>query len=327
MARSTHLDGKVWVMTYEDLHCEYSWASGSDFENCAWITRRWRDEYGTTLSDSDFLICVGHGNQFRYLNPTPNILPALWRALPSGRVYVADGSQGQIYVYDDLLDPHVGARTLPLTFAPEGIWGLDEQYIYAWGIGVDGDQQVPHLAAYDGRKWTDLPNPGFYITKMHGLAPDLIYAAGRGGMARWDGRTWHELPMPTGEILSDVFVAGPNEIYATGYSGSLLEGTANGWSTITRTIADGLPFACVIKFADELFVGGLSLGMYRRVGRTNQLEHIKPDIHASSFEARAGSLIITVPDEIIGTSDGEAFFGTAFEAILESTGAIDIYER
>ncbi|MBX3275686.1 MAG: hypothetical protein KF729_35830 [Sandaracinaceae bacterium] len=316
-------------MAFEDLHCEYSWASGADFEDCAFLARRWRDEYGTTLSDSDFLVCaVGTGDAFRYWGPTPNILSALWRALPSGRVYVADGSQGSVHVYDDVMSSgSVGVRSLPLTFAPEGIWGLDEQHVYAWGIGRQDGEQVPRLAKFDGRDWADLPAPSFFITKMHGLAPDLIYAAGRGGMARWNGRAWDELPMPTGEVLSDVFVAGPDEIYATGYAGSLLEGTANGWSIITRTVDERLPFACVIKFADELFVGGHTLGLYRRIGSTDQLDHIKPDIHASSFEARAGSLIITVPDEIIGTTDGEAFFGTAFEAIKESTAGVDIYER
>ena len=35
---------------------------------------------------------------------------ALWRALPSGRVYVADGSQGSIHVYDDLTDPDAASR-------------------------------------------------------------------------------------------------------------------------------------------------------------------------------------------------------------------------
>ena len=118
------------MMVFEELHCEYSWASGADFEDCAFLARRWRDEYGTTLPVSDFLV--------------------------------------------------------------------------------------------------------FYITKMPGLAPDLRYAAGRGGMARWNGRAWDELPMPTGEVLSD---------------------------------------------------------------------------------------------EIIGTTDGEAFFGTAFEAIEESAAGVDIAER
>lgn len=314
-------------MSFDDLHCEYSWASGSSYEDCSFLARRWRDEYGTRLSDSDFFVCGIGADEVQTWGPTPNIFSALWRALPSGRTYVADGSQCAIHVYEDVMTVEAGVRTLPLTFAPEGIWGLDEQFIYAWGIGGTYGAQVPHLAAYDGREWTDLPTPGFYITKMHGLAPDLIYATGRGGMARWDGRAWHEVPMPTGDIFSDVFVAGPDEIYATTYAGLLIEGNAKSSNIITSTMDDRLPFACVIKFAGELFVGGLSLGLYRRTGRTDQLEHIKPDIHASMFEARAGALIITVPDEIIGTSDGVAFFGSAFESVKDSTGAIDIHER
>lgn len=312
---------------FDDLHCEYGHASGAGYMDCAWITRRWRDAYGTTLSDSDFYVCAATSQTVRWWGPWPNIVPGLWRSLGSGRVYVPDASQGSVHVYDDIIDTDPGKiRRFELGFAPEGVWGLDEEHIYAWGIRQVGPgNQVPQLARFDGGEWQEVPAPGFYITKLHGLAPDLIYAAGRGGMARWDGRQWNELPMPSGEILSDVFVAGPDEIYATGYNGALLEGTANGFSVITRTVDDRLPFACVAKFADELFVGGRSLGLYRRIGKTAQLDHIKPNVHASSFDARR-SLVITCPSAIVGTDDGQNFRGAAVNAVLNGTNTIDIAE-
>lgn len=314
---------------FDDMHCEYGWASGSHFMDCAFVARRWRDRYGTMLSDSDFYVCAVTNDEVRYWGPWPNIVPALWRALPSGRVYVCDASQGAVHIYDDVMntDPSL-IRRVELGFAPEGIWGLDERHIYVWGIRrpASGDK-VPALARFDGTSWLDMATPSFFITKMHGLSPDLIYGAGRGGMARWDGRGWNELPMPTGEILSDVFVAGPDEIYATGHSGSLLEGTANGWGVIARTPDDRLPYACVAKFAGELFVGGGPLGLFRRVGKTDQLELIKPNIQATGFEVRGGALIITAPTKIVGTADGLKFQSTVVDVVLNATNTVDIALR
>lgn len=207
----------------DDLNCEYYWASGATFEDCAWLTRRWRDSYGTTLSDSDFLVCAtDNGDDVEYWGPWPNILPALWRALPSGRVYVPDASQGSVHVYDDVMDADpTKIRRFELGFAPEGVWGLDEQRVYVWGIRNAGPaSQAPHLACFDGKSWQEVPSPGFYITKMHGLAPDLIYAAGRdAGLARWDGRAWTVFRMPTGEILSDVSWPGPTRSMRPGTAG------------------------------------------------------------------------------------------------------------
>jgi hypothetical protein len=261
----------------------------------------------------------------RFWGPWPNIVPALWRALPSGRVYVPDASQCSIHVYDDIMVEDPGKiRRFEFGFAPEGIWGLDEQNIYAWGIRQQGPgNQVPHLAHFDGTQWVDLEPPSFFITKIHGLAPDLLFAAGRGGVARWDGRVWTELPTPTDDVLSDVFVSSPEEVYATSYAGTLLQSAGDAWRIVARTPDPRLPFCCVAKFADELFVGGGSLGLFRRTPNTDDLELIKPNIHATHFEARE-TLIITAPTKIIGTSDGQRFRSTAADAVLNGTRHIDI---
>ena len=107
---------------FDDMHYEFGWASGSDCVDCAFVARRWRDRYGTMLSDSDFLVCAVSPTQVRWWGPWPNILPALWRALPSGRVYVPDASQGSMHVYNDVMntDPNL-IRRFELELAPEGI--------------------------------------------------------------------------------------------------------------------------------------------------------------------------------------------------------------
>lgn len=323
------------VIPYDDLHFEYGWASGRSHLDCVFIGRRWRDRYGTMLVDSDYYVVVNRPEPnvpvrtYAHWGPWPNIMMGLWRALPSERVYACDTHQQSVHVWDDVMDQSKPARVHHLGFGAEGIWGLDEQHVYVWGIRqrVPGTAGEPHLVRFDGTSWKDMPHPGFYIVEMHGIAPDLIYAVGRGGIARWDGGSWHTLPLPTAGIFTDVFVAGPDEMYATTLNGALLEGTANGWSVITRTIDDRLPYACVIKFADELLVGGSFQGLFRRVGKTHVLEHVDPELRANQFEARAGTLIVTTPDRIAGSTDGVSFSSVADGALLAMTNTIDICER
>lgn len=318
---------------FSDLHCIYSFASGASYSDCAFLGRRWRDAYGTNLADSDFWVMVNRpepgveSQTYGRWGPWTNWLVGLWRALPSGIVYVADASSFSIHVYDDVMDHARTARTYSLRFAPEGVFGLDDAHVYAWGTGKDASGQLEYpMARFDGRDWQEMPNPGFPVSKMHGIAPDLIYAAGwRGGMARWDGRAWTVFPMPTGEVLSDVFVAGPDEIYATGHNGSLLEGTASGWGVITRSIDDRLPYTCVAKWNDTLWVGGGAQGLFRRVGQTDQLELFKPKVRAASFDARQ-TLVVTTANAIVGTLDGQSFRGSGIDSLLQMTATMDIAE-
>lgn len=322
------------MAAFSDLHCIYGFASGASYADSVCIGRRWRDQYGTNLADSDFWIVVNRpepgveAQTYLRWGPWTNMLTGLWRALPSGIVYVADASQPAMHVYDDVMDHNREPRRYELDFAPEGVWGLDDQHVYIWGTGKDAAGNFEHpVARFDGQRWQRMPAPGFVVSKMHGIAPDLIYAAGwRGGMARWDGRAWNVLPMPTGEVFSDVFVAGPDEMYATGHNGSLLEGSASGWGVITRTVDDRFPYTCVAKLGDQLWVGGGKMGLFRRKGKTNELELVKPNIRAGSMESRTGSLLITADNMIAGTSDGVGFRAAAIDMLFNLTNTRDIEE-
>lgn len=256
--------------------------------------------------------------------PWKNFVTAIWRS-PTGRNFVSDATLVGVHVYDDMLDDRLDPRDYRLSMLPEGVWGLDDQNVFTWGTrkGASGAHEYP-IYRWDGHDWHEMPAPGFAVTVMHGLAPDLIYAAGwQGGLARWDGRAWSTLPLPTGEVLTDVFVASSDEIYATGMNGSLLEGSASGWHLITRTQDERLPFTCVAKWQDELYVGGGTLGLFRRQGRTNVLDHIKPNVKAASFDARV-TLVITCDNMIVGTSDGQSFAAAGVNALHDTTAHIDI---
>jgi hypothetical protein len=318
---------------FTDMHCVYVSASGPRYSDCTFIGRRHRDAYGSNATDSDFWILVNRpentqdGLTYMCWGPWTNYITSLWRS-SSGIVYVADVTAKAVDVFTNVMDKSSGERRDALPFWPEGVWGLDDEHVYTWGSRKDAAGKLEcGVARYDGRNWTEIEAPGFAVISMHGIAPDLIYACGyHGGMARWDGGSWTTFPMPTAEVLSDVFVAGPDEMYATGMNGALLEGSRNGWHVITRTMDERLPFTCVAKWHDQLWVGGGPLGLFRRIGKTDQLECVRQKIFATSFDARE-DLVITAETMIAGTSEGTNFRASGINSLMQMTGTIDISLR
>ncbi|MGE0784922.1 MAG: hypothetical protein AB7S26_04475 [Sandaracinaceae bacterium] len=318
---------------FKDLHGVYGFASGVDHRDCVFLGRRWRDEYGTTMADSDFSILVNvpddqhEATTHLRVAYWRNLLTGIWRS-PTKKVFVADASLPAIHLFADLMSDARTQQTFRLRFAPEGVYGFDDEHIYTFGTTktADGDWVYP-VARWDGSGFTEMPSPGFPISRMHGLAPDFLYAAGwRGGMARWDGRGWTNFPMPTGEVYTDVFVAGSDEMYATGLNGSFLEGSASGWTQVTQSVGQELPFACVAKCFDEVWVGGAAMGLFRRVGRTDQLELVRDDIGATSFDVHGDSLLITADTFIASTQDGQSYRDAAVDLLVTLTDMVDIRE-
>ena len=115
------------TIPFDDLHFEYGSASGLSYLDCAFVGRRWRDAYGTTMLESDFWICVNqpidaeNATTYTRWGPWPNLITGLWRSATSGRVYAADASQGSVHIWDDVMDASQPARVHKLGFAPEGI--------------------------------------------------------------------------------------------------------------------------------------------------------------------------------------------------------------
>ncbi len=313
---------------FSDLICSYFSVSGPAHDDCSFIGRRNRERYGMSAADADFWLMAnrveGGTVMTHKRGPWKNFITGIWRS-PLGVNYVADATLPGVHRYDDMLNDSAQPRDSTLDMLPEGVWGLDDANVFAWGTrkGASVAREYP-IYRWDGQHWREMPAPGFAVTVMHGIAPDLVYAAGwQGGIARWDGRGWTTLPLPTGEVLTDVFVAGSDELYATGMNGSLLEGSGSGWHLITRTQDERLPFTCVAKWQGELYVGGGPLGLFRRHGVSNQHDHIKPNVKATSFDSRV-SLVITMDGGIAGTADGQSFKGAAMGTLLETTSHIDI---
>jgi hypothetical protein len=180
-----------------------------------------------------------------------------------------------------------------------GVWGLDDQHVYAWYKTLD---EQGHVVFYDGATWTELPPPPGRVLAMHGVSPDHVVAVGYGGLvARWDGKSWTKVAIPTKAVMTSVFIVGPDEMYAVGHDEGLWEGSASGWG---RVAAGPGPLFGVAKFAGEVWVGAEKHGLWKRAG--NKLECVDADLQAQVMDAR-GVLLITATDQLAETSDGVVF--------------------
>ncbi len=284
----------------------YYSASGPTFDRCAFLAQRYDEEAGYTPHESECWICSAARQpdgslRFTMHRGSTEWLTRLWRS-PSGAVYVSSAN-GTVHMNRDPLDLAAPWSTPQLEPALFGVWGIDDRFVLAWGT----EGQAPAMARWDGTHWSAMPAPPFGVRAVHGLAPNLVYAVGvDGGVARWDGGAWRTFVTPTREILASVFVASPDEIYAVGNRGSILEGSAAGWGKIG--VGPGLPgpLAGVAKFKGDLWVGAGQFGLLKRVGTTGQFDCVKPNIHTTDFDVRE-TLLMAANEVLAGSPDGKDF--------------------
>ena len=151
---------------------------------------------------------------------------------------------------------------------------------------------------------------------MHGLAPDFVYAVGYDtGIALWNGSAWRRWAAPGPDLLTSVFLALREEAYAVVVHGSVLQGSPFGWSKIAQSPFSPIPLSAVAKWQEQLWIGGGASGLLRRVGKTDQLEVVRPNVHAIGFDARH-ELVISCSDKIVVTADGANFSAIGVGVVL-----------
>lgn len=301
--------------------CEYEYLSGSGSSSNDCVVLGYRKPSGTPFSPFELESWLIHlmptrmadGNfKVDFLFGNTRWLTGLWRS-PAGVVYISD-NQGLVHVCRNLERGQQAEREeMPVDAQLSGVWGLSDKCVFTWGRGAGKDNR---LFRYDGRAWQPLPSPG-YVSTLHGLAPDFLYAVGYDGlMARWDGHTWTPIPLDVESNFTGLFVAGPDEMYATTEGGELWEGTSHGWSK--RAEMPG-PLLDVAKYKGEIWVAGGEQGLLKLKGGTNELECIKPNIEAKSFDARE-TLLITTKDFVAYSADGVKFQGRGRETMQQMVG-------
>ncbi len=217
---------------------------------------------------------------------------------PSGRIYVAlnNGDVATIESEESTKE----SRLDSLGVAMPGLFGLDDQHVYAYG----GSPEQGKVFAFDGSTWSQLPDPPDWPLHLHGCAPDCLYAAARDGVLGWNGTDWRKV-LGAPQVFAGIWVESPDEVYACGRGGLLFDGSADGW--VERARWDG-PLVGVARFQDALWLGGEEKGLLRLPGKDQAIECVKPKVPARYLDARE-QLLMATDEIVVATADGQQFTG------------------
>ena len=283
-------------------------ASGISAANCHCLALRYDRKWGF---QSDFgeswVVRVEQGKVFLD-HGLPGWLTGLWRS-DSGAVYVSDSSRA-IWMNPAPSDPRSPWKLHRVSGFLRGVWGLNDEFVVTWGLS-GRDEFL--MYRWNGKSWAEMPSPGD-IYAVHGLAPDLLYAVGNQGLiSRWDGHQWTRVRSPTRTILSSVFVVNEDEMYAVGAGQRVLEGSSHGWSEVAYSEE---AMYGVAKLGNRVWIGATSDGLIQLQG--NRLVVKSAKASAEHLEARGDALLVSCPDFIAETKDGESFqHRTDAKAVLD----------
>lgn len=236
------------------------------------------------------------------------MLTGIWRS-PTGRVHVADAHNAEMMASTGPSPRAAAWQQHALGFAPAGVWGLDDDFVLAWG--GEGDREK--MACFDGRAWQPMPGPGDMVMKVHGPSRDLVHAVGKDGMiARWDGRAWRRVACPVVSTLASVFVVSEDELWACSHDGVLLRGSARGWAQV---LDHGEALFDVVHWRGAAWVAAPFEGLLRFDGEA--LVNVKDNARPSFLHATPGALLAACDDRVMATRDGTSWRGRLRRQLAE----------
>jgi hypothetical protein len=285
-------------------------ASGTSVEACHFLAMRFDDRWGFKPDTGETFVLQRVGTTTHLLYGGLGWYTGLWRS-PKGKVYVA-ASTGEVHTNPDPEPRATKWSVERVAGTLAGIWGLDDRCVFTWGLRGSGAV----LHRFDGKRWEEVPSPG-QIVGMHGISPDLVYAVGRDGLvARWDGKRWSAIRTPARGVLSDVFVASDDEMYAVGPNKQLLQGSTQGWVEVLEGPG---PMFGIAKWKGKVWVGAAGNGLMRLEG--GKLVPVKPNIKAEKLDVRE-SLLVSSPQAIVGASDPATFQGVPATALPQLMSSV-----
>jgi hypothetical protein len=294
----------------------YFSATGSSLGDCLFLGQRFDDARPFSALECESWVmsstASGEGKyNIRGVFGINRWFTMLWRS-PEGTAYASDTNEA--VWWSRTVKDRASWKADEVGASLSGVWGLSDECVFAWGRSRPGDWVMFQRS---GKGWNEIPCPG-EVVRLHGLAPNLVYAVGAGGLlARWNGSQWKQVPVDTVETLTGIFVVSPDEYYASGEGGTLLSGGASGCKPRLKWTG---PLWDVAKFRDELWLAGDQSGLLRVKGRTKEVEAVKPNVKALSFDARK-ELLISCSNMIVGTADGKKFMSAGQSSLEQLTAS------
>lgn len=290
------------------MNSDHTWgtASGNQRRDCHMLAYRFPAGQGFDPATGESWVFQQRGRRFQAHLKKMGWYTHLWRS-PAGLVYVTDADG---YVQQTSAPDSTQWSTHEIGGMCGGVFGIDDAHVYLWGLRG----QTDFMMRWDGEAWTEMPSPQGGIVAIHGTSPELLFAVGDGGLiSRWDGSSWTDMPAPSDEPLRSVFVVSPDEVWACGNRGGLLQGSVHGW---TQVLTHEAPLASVAKFKGDLWVGATGdAGLCKLVD--GALDSIKPNLPSVKLESRGERLLFFNLGVIGDTEDGQSFKGYSTSGVAE----------
>ena len=267
-------------------------ATGGSLESCYYLGQRYDGDQGLVPEGMDSWVVAANPAGHQVSTARPGWMNGLWWS-PGGTLYVTF-EPGKVYVLrageSEWLSSTRGGSLL-------GIWGLDDQHVYAWG--KDGDRFVFHF--WDGARWDSVEAPG-EILAMHAVSPDRVFVVGALGLcAEWDGERFEVHEMPETAAFWSVAAAPDGRVWACGPRTSILELTEEGW---VDAATPQVPALSLAFWNERLWVAAGQFGLF--VVDEGVMTQAHKDLEPMAFDAR-GNLLMFGEDALAETADGESF--------------------
>lgn len=280
-------------------------ATGSSPGDCHFILQRWdpRDE---EFSCESFVIQVNDGRISAVIG-TLGFYKDIWRS-PSSTAFVHGGRS---VLWSDNPVQGGGDWHEQNDVTGYGIWGLDDNYVLAYGDPMGRD-----MFCFNGSSWEQIDAPGF-VKDVHGISPDLLYAAGSHGIAKFNGKNWDLVPSSSGRAFTSIHVVSENEMYAILDREQVWKGSVDGWTPMSGK--RGYPaLTCITKWNDKVWVGDSYSGL--SVMEESELKVVKEKLRLQSMVA-GETLTVTHSYGISGTENGVNFRGFKVDALVDILGS------
>ena len=198
------------------------------------------------------------------------------------------GGQAGTFVYYGMTDAGLGftAQTIAVpgdlngltAVSPQDVWAVGDKGAIVHVTAAAGVEILPQVsqtlekvlassatdiwaiggtaAHYDGNAWTEeIPGTSYYIGE-HLVAPGEVWAAGySGSVVHRSGGAWSELRQGPSANLYGIGGSGPNDVWATGANGTCLHWTGASWTPLSPGDTRGL-YSVWVAPSGEMWAAG-----------------------------------------------------------------------